>query len=121
MKKYKNRVVISIFIASLLTIALLSYNLIMDKSLHILILIAVIVINILAVLVGAYSYQKLRKKITLLENDEILYSKLIEHLPLEVDEMKIKEKLKEGLPHYRRWGTIGSSYRCKWRELIRSG
>jgi len=93
LKKYKNRVVISIFIASLLIIALLSYNLIMDKSLHILILIAVIVINILAVLVGAYSYQKLRKKITLLENDEILYSKLIEHLPLEVDEMKIKEKI----------------------------
>lgn len=93
MKKYKIRIVLSIFVASLLIIALLSYNLITSKSLHFLILIAVIVINVSAMLVGAFSYKKLKLKIALLEDDDILYSELIEKLPLEVDEIKIKEKI----------------------------
>ena len=94
MKKFKFWLVLSIFIASLLVFPLLVHNLIMDRPLHILILIIVIAINILAIIVLMISYKKLKSKMALLEDDERINNLLIKKLPLDIDEVKIKEKIK---------------------------
>lgn len=93
MKRYKKRIVLSIFIAILMIFALLSYNLISGDSPHFFILIALILLNISAVLFGAFSYKKLKFKLALLEDDDIIYSELIDEVALEVDEMEIREKI----------------------------
>ncbi|NMA79665.1 MAG: polysaccharide biosynthesis protein [Clostridiales bacterium] len=66
----------------------------MDRPLHILILIIVIAINILAIIVLMISYKKLKSKMALLEDDERINNLLIKKLPLDIDEVKIKEKIK---------------------------